>query len=1024
MAVSTPRSPSKRLYILSNEDIEALYGRPHFSPDEQQHYFRLTHEETAVVQSFRSHDIQLYCWLQLGYFKAKRLFFAFDFVDVSADCSYIWNTFFARDPMPLLHPLNKRTILKQRAAILDLFGYRFCTASDRADLLNHAQRAARRSSKPLYLFRDILNVLHEWRIVLPGYTVLQEAIIGKALTFEETRLATVLQTHLSLHEQNAFDHLFEQTDGLYPITLLRRQPRDVTLKEIREEVARSVRIKPLYQTALALLDRLDISHEAITYYASYIGYYSVFRLLQYDRWTRYLYTLCFLVHRYQRLNDNLINSFLHHVKHLIDEARISAKEQLAAERLHHQQTLSKAGEVLKLMAASYPPETAFVDVQAQAFNVLDSQQLHWIADYMIDEGTISEYALQWEYLERQARRFKPYLRPLLRTLDLTAPMRWTPLLEALHVLKETFRQERPLRPHDLPTACIPERDHRLLVAATPHGHAALIPDRYEFLIYRLLREALEAGHIFCHDSLRFRSFDQDLIAVQEWQEHKAIFLAQTELPRLALPIQQHLDTLEHLLEERLATVNARLANGENTSFQQRRGGSQQRWSLHTSKQREGINHRLFDLFPHISLRTVLHEVQHHCGFMDAFDHVLGRYRKQDADSDRISACLIAWATNMGLGRMGAISDISYDYLHQTSTAFLRPETLKAANDCVNNATAALDIFHEYDLGHLLHTSSDGQKFETAISTFQSRYAPKYFGLGKGIVADTLIANHLPINAELISAHDHESHYVLDLLLNNTTDLHPVIHSTDTHGTNHINFALLYFFNYQFAPRYRDLYDKVRTSLYGFHHPRQYESYLLTPIRKINRDLIIDEWDAILRILVSLAQKTTSQHIIVGKLNAYARRNKTRQALCELDNILRSLYLLDYIDSADIRSNVQHALNRGESYHHLRRAVSYANFGKLRFRTEEDQHLWHACSQLVTSCILFYNTFILSRLWAYKHAHGDSSGAALIARVSPTAWQHINFYGRYEFSQDVESLNLDGLIETLAQCPVDVVYADD
>jgi hypothetical protein len=34
----------------------------------------------------------------------------------------------------------------------------------------------------------------------------------------------------------------------------------------------------------------------------------------------------------------------------------------------------------------------------------------------------------------------------------------------------------------------------------------LVVDRYEFLVYRLLRKRLEAGDIFSRDSIRFRSF--------------------------------------------------------------------------------------------------------------------------------------------------------------------------------------------------------------------------------------------------------------------------------------------------------------------------------------------------------------------------------------------------------------------------------------------------------------------------------------------------------------------------------------
>jgi TnpA family transposase len=377
---------------------------------------------------------------------------------------------------------------------------------------------------------------------------------------------------------------------------------------------------------------------------------------------------------------------------------------------------------------------------------------------------------------------------------------------------------------------------------------------------------------------------------------------------------------------------------------------------------------------------------------------------------------------MGLGRMGDISDISYQTLSRMSDNFIRPETLKAANDCVSNAISKLPMMRHYDIGDTIHSSSDGQKFETALPTFNARHSPKYFGLGKGIVALTLLANHIPVTAQVIGAHEHESHFVFDLLFNNTTDIQPTIHSTDTHGTNEVNFAILHVFGYTFAPRYKALQEKVRTALYGFRHPSQYRELLLKPIRKIQRELIIEEWDNLARIFVSLARKTTTQSIIVGKLNAYARRNKTRQALWEYDNIIRSIYLLNFIDLPPLRQNVQRALNRGENYHQLRRAVSYANFGKLRFKTEEDQQLWSESSRLISNCIIYYNTMILSRLLAKKEAAGDTEGTEAIKQVSPIAWQHINLYGRYEFTKRPTPIDLETLVEALAQSLIVTVEA--
>jgi TnpA family transposase len=115
-----------------------------------------------------------------------------------------------------------------------------------------------------------------------------------------------------------------------------------------------------------------------------------------------------------------------------------------------------------------------------------------------------------------------------------------------------------------------------------------------------------------------------------------------------------------------------------------------------------------------------------------------------------------------------------------------------------------------------------------------------------------------------------------------------VHSTDTHGTNEVNFAILHFFGYQFAPRYKDIYGTVKKSLYGFKHPSQYGDILIKPVRKINTKLIIEEWENIQRIMLSLALKTTTQSIIVRKLSAYARKNKTKSALWEYDNIIKSL----------------------------------------------------------------------------------------------------------------------------------------
>ncbi|WP_432418900.1 Tn3 family transposase [Bacillus thuringiensis] len=45
-------------------------------------------------------------------------------------------------------------------------------------------------------------------------------------------------------------------------------------------------------------------------------------------------------------------------------------------------------------------------------------------------------------------------------------------------------------------------------------------------------------------------------------------------------------------------------------------------------------------------------------------------------------------------------------------------------------------------------------------------------MNKGITSYTMVANHIPIQARIIGANEHESHYVFDILYNNTTNIKP------------------------------------------------------------------------------------------------------------------------------------------------------------------------------------------------------------------------------------------------------------
>jgi TnpA family transposase len=145
--------------------------------------------------------------------------------------------------------------------------------------------------------------------------------------------------------------------------------------------------------------------------------------------------------------------------------------------------------------------------------------------------------------------------------------------------------------------------------------------------------------------------------------------------------------------------------------------------------------------------------------------------------------------------------------------------------------------------------------------------------------------------------------------------------------------------------------------------------MLQPAEKNNSigKPLVRPWPNIQRILASLAHKDVTQATIARKLSSHARQNQTKKALWELDHLCRTLYILDFIDDAELRQSVQKALNRGEAYHRLRRAVAYVNGGKFRVKTEAEQQIWNECSRLITNAMTYYNTALLSRVYEQKRA---------------------------------------------------------
>lgn len=108
-----------RIRVLSDDEIEALYGRPHFTHEERVEYFAPSVPENAALAQWRLPNAKMLFVLQLGYFKARKMFFVFEPREVEEDLRFLREHYFpdAPDSNP---DISKVTRLKQHRSILHL----------------------------------------------------------------------------------------------------------------------------------------------------------------------------------------------------------------------------------------------------------------------------------------------------------------------------------------------------------------------------------------------------------------------------------------------------------------------------------------------------------------------------------------------------------------------------------------------------------------------------------------------------------------------------------------------------------------------------------------------------------------------------------------------------------------------------------------------------------------------------------------------------------------------------------------
>jgi Tn3 transposase DDE domain len=165
-----------------------------------------------------------------------------------------------------------------------------------------------------------------------------------------------------------------------------------------------------------------------------------------------------------------------------------------------------------------------------------------------------------------------------------------------------------------------------------------------------------------------------------------------------------------------------------------------------------------------------------------------------------------------------------------------------------------------------------------------------------------------------------------------------------------------------------------------------------------------------QLIRSNLQTCNTSHVVVQRLANSSPSDRLAKALTMLGRIVKSIYILKYLNEEDLRHRVQLQLNRGEHRHSLARWIFFANQGE--FRTGDYQEIMNkaSCLSLVSNAILVWNTLQIARIVETLRQTGTPIADEDLAHVSPLLHRHVIPNGTYHFPPSYRGGRL--VVETL------------
>ena len=138
--------------------------------------------------------------------------------------------------------------------------------------------------------------------------------------------------------------------------------------------------------------------------------------------------------------------------------------------------------------------------------------------------------------------------------------------------------------------------------------------------------------------------------------------------------------------------------------------------------------------------------------------------------------------------------------------------------------------------------------------------------------------------------------------------------------------------------------------------------------------------------------------MLKRLTSYSRQHKLYAALKEFGKIIKTNFLLNYIDDVKFRQRIEKQLNKIEASNRFSKAVFFGNNQEFTVSTVEEQNIANNSKRLIQNAIILWNyLYLTKKIQEAKTQEEKDEIITALKKSSIIRWQHCNLFGEYNFT---------------------------